>query len=229
MYKRNRRVLRMLHLLFVSSALINPSYADDYNLELGLGTGLWGGLWSQSIRDTDASLGLTTRTLLIPALAAAISWQGPLLFGPVSFNASAGLGSWSGSLAGIRDGDMERAHSIMACALEARPTLSAEFRVRGVYMLTELSLGTGFILGPILAIDDLPGFRSVTKASPPFFKRFFATAGLGLAYRPHPSYSFGLRGEAALADFEEASGSKPYWMGRFMVSVAYALPAKERE
>ncbi|HAE21719.1 MAG TPA: hypothetical protein DCG47_05270 [Spirochaetaceae bacterium] len=219
----------MLCLLFFSSALVNLSHANEYTLEIGLGSGLWGGSWSQATRDTDSSLGLATKALLMPALAASLNWQGPHLFGPVSFNASAGLGLWSGSLAGVQDGDLERAHSILAFALEARPTLSAEFSLSRGELITELSLGTGFVLGPILAIDDLPGYRSVSKTSPLFLKRFFGTAGLGLGYRPNPSFSFLLRTEAALADFDEARGSKPTWMGRFMVSMAYALPAKERE
>jgi hypothetical protein len=227
MYKIKRRALKLLTLFLFTIFLVHPSYGQDYLVELSLGNGLWGGPWYQAIQDTDSSLGLESKQLLIPAFAASINWQGPQLFGPVRFNAAAGLGLWSGSLAGVQGGELERAHSIMAFALEARPMLKAEFPIRGGSLVADLSLGTGIILGPIVAIDDLPGFRSVSKASPVFFKRFIGIAGLGLGYRSTGPLSYGLRGEAALADFDEASGSKPNWMGRFMVSIAYELPAKE--
>lgn len=227
MYKIKRRSLRLVSLSLFAALLIHPSYAHDFLLELSLGDGLWGGPWYQAIEDTDVSLGLETKQLLMPASSGSLIWQGPQLFGPVRFNAAAGLGLWSGSLAGVQGGELERAHSILAFALEARPMLKAEFPLRGGSLVADFSLGTGIILGPIVSIDDLPGFRSVSKASPVFFKRFIGIAGLGLSYRTSGPLSYGLRGEAALADFDEASGSKPAWMGRFLVSVAYELPAKE--
>ncbi|PKL24470.1 MAG: hypothetical protein CVV47_08470 [Spirochaetae bacterium HGW-Spirochaetae-3] len=227
MHKMRLRVLEIFASLFFTFLSLNPAYGHDFNVELSLGTGIWGGPWAQAVNDANLPLGLDTKGLIIPTLSAATVWKGPPLFGPVRFNAAAGLGLWSGSLAGYQDGELQRAQSILAFALEAQPRLTAEFPINQGHFIAELGLGFGIALGPVLSIDAFPGFMSVAKTSPDFFRRFFGTAGIGVGFRANGRFSYMMRAEAGIADFGAAPGDGPTWIGRFQASISYALPGKD--
>lgn len=220
----DRSALVSLALLLFSAL---PVFGGEFGLEVGFGTGVWGGPWSQDVRDNHDTLGMGSRRLLIPAGSAAAVWKGPELFGPVRFEVSGGLGLWSGSLGGYESGDLEQAHSILALALEARPRLRVEFPLNKGALITEVSLGVGFMLGPLIAIDVLPGLRSVSKTPPEFLHRWMGIAGLGVGYRFTRAFSLSLRIDGGIADFDPAPGSDPALMGRLLVCAGYLFPMKE--
>lgn len=204
-----------------------PAFGGEFGLEAGIGAGIWGGPWSRDVRDNHDALGLDSRRLLIPAGSAAVVWKGPALFGPLRLEAAGGLGLWSGSWGGYGSGDLEQAHSILALALEARPRLTAEFPLSKGSLTVDISLGAGFVLGPLLSIDALSGVRSVSKTPPEFLNRVMGVAGLGLGYRFTRSFSLSLRLDGGLADFDPAPGGEPAILGRLQVCAEYLVRKKE--
>ncbi len=227
MYKSflpNRLVVLTLAIILLSSF---PAFSGDFGLEAGFGAGIWGGPWSRDVLSSQDTLGLGSRRLLIPAGSSAVVWKGPELFGPFRLEVAAGLGLWSGSWGGYESGDLEQAHSILALALEARPRLTAEFPLKRGALVVDANLGTGFVLGPLLSIDTLPGVRSVSKASPEFLNRLMGIAGLGIGYRFTRFFVLSLRLDGGIADFDPAPGSDPSLMGRLLVCAEYLFPKKE--
>lgn len=219
----SRRYL-ILFVLSVSISML-PIFPQEFTCEIGLGAGVWTGPWNQAQRDTYTSLGLDAGLLMIPAASAAAVWKGPVLFGPIRLGVSGGLGLWSGSISGRQDGDLDRAGSILAVALEALPRMEAQIPLGKGAFVAFLELGAGFVVGPLISIDVLPGSRTIGKTPPEFMRRFLGIAGIGAGYRTGP-FSFRLKVEGSIADFDPSPSGADV-LGRLLVSAEYAFTRKE--